>query len=113
MAIKQQGVRCRCGHRVGMREVTRTEWYVDDDEGQYVYVRYRCSKCRRIGQKWVSTDQWNWDLLRVDRSELTEEEERRFASFSRIDTDQVLEFHNRLAGAEGIPADLLDSSRTR
>ncbi len=64
-----------------------------------VYVKYRCSRCKRLGQKVVDYHDWDESLLRVDHSELTEA--------GPITDDELLEFHLQIASLKTIDTNVL------
>lgn len=89
-------VRCRCGHRVLAKEVLRTDLYERPSGREYVYVKYRCKRCKRLGETFVAESRWDWRIFEASRSELSEAETDSFAGQSPITEDDVLEFHKQL-----------------
>jgi DNA-directed RNA polymerase subunit RPC12/RpoP len=93
-------VRCRCGHRVLAKEVLRTDLYERPSGREYVYVKYRCKRCKRLGETFVAESRWDWRIFEASRSELSEAESESFASQSPISEDEVLAFHQQLEAIE-------------
>ena len=74
----------------------------------FVYVKYRCSRCKRLGQKVVDYGRWDESLLRNRHPELGEAERRRFDALGPITEDEIIQFHVQLTSLEA-----LDTSRLR
>ncbi len=101
------GIRCSCGHRIGAREILQHGYIMTHGTPVLVYVKYRCSRCKRLGQKVVDYHDWDESLLRVDHSELTEAERRRFEALGPITDDELLEFHLQIASLKTIDTNVL------
>lgn len=93
-------VRCRCGHRVLAKEVLRTDLYERPSGREYVYVKYRCKRCKRLGETFVAENRWDWRIFEPTRSEMSEVECDSFAGQAPICAEEVLEFHHQLATIE-------------
>ena len=89
-------VRCRCGHRVLAKEVLRTDLYERPSGREYVYVKYRCKRCKRLGETFVAENRWDWRIFETARTEMSEIESDTFADQSPITQDEVIEFHRQL-----------------
>lgn len=92
-------VRCRCGHQVLSKEVLRTDLYErrsSEGSAEYVCVRYRCRRCRRLGESFVAETLWDWSALEGDNSELSETERDRFRDAEPISENEMLAFHEEL-----------------
>lgn len=62
----------------------------------YVYVRYRCGRCKRVGEKLVEQESWDPSVLRPTRRGLNEAEMRRFLDMGEITDEEVIDFHYAL-----------------
>jgi hypothetical protein len=92
-------VRCRCGHQVLSKEVLRTDLYERrsaESSAEYVCVRYRCRRCRRLGEAFVAEKLWDWSALEGDNSELSENERDRFREAEPISESEMHAFHEEL-----------------
>lgn len=58
----------------------------------YVYVRYRCGRCRRVGEKLVEQDAWDPSVLQAG-ARASEVDVRRFAEMGEITPEEVIDFH--------------------
>lgn len=95
-------VRCRCGHQVLSKEVLRTDLYerrapgFDDNGRDYVYVKYRCRRCKRMGEAFVAESHWDWAMLEAEPNEMTEQERDRFLDEEPVSSEEILDFHRQL-----------------
>ena len=89
-------VRCRCGHQVLAREVLRTDLYERALGREYVYVKFRCRRCKRMGEAFVSEARWDWSILEPAPGEMTVEERDRFLDAAEISQSDISAFHAQL-----------------
>jgi DNA-directed RNA polymerase subunit RPC12/RpoP len=90
-------VRCRCGHRVLAKEVLRTDLYERPSGREYVYVKYRCKRCKRLGETFVAESRWDWRIFEAARTEMSEAESEVFSDQAPISAEEILTFHCQLA----------------
>jgi DNA-directed RNA polymerase subunit RPC12/RpoP len=93
-------VRCRCGHRVLAKEVLRTDLYERPSGREYVYVKYRCKRCKRLGETFVAESRWDWHIFETTRTEMSEAESENFEGQAPISVEEVLAFHRQLTEIE-------------
>ena len=98
-------VTCNCGHHIGPREVLQTSLYLSLMGPSFVYVRFRCGHCKRIGEQLVREEKWNRAMLRAERSPLPTEEHRKFESLGPVTPAEKIDFHYALdeLGARPVP----------
>jgi len=96
--MKKALVRCRCGHQVLAREVLRTDLYERSMGREYVYVKFRCKRCKRMGEAFVAENRWDWSILEPAPGEMNAEERDRFLDAEEISDADVEEFHRQLEG---------------
>ena len=93
-------VRCRCGHQVLSKEVLRTDLYErrapGDASRDYVYVKYRCRHCKRMGETFVAESRWDWAMLEAEPNEMTDQERDRFLDEEIVTAEDILDFHRDL-----------------
>jgi DNA-directed RNA polymerase subunit RPC12/RpoP len=69
-------VRCRCGHQVLAKEVLRTDLYErrasEGSSREYVYVKYRCQRCKRMGEAFVPESRWDRSILEPAQNEMND-----------------------------------------
>jgi DNA-directed RNA polymerase subunit RPC12/RpoP len=100
--IHSAAIKCACGHRVVRKDVLQTGLYLSVLGPSYIYVRYRCGRCKRVGEKLVEQEAWDPSVLRADRRSnrpgLSKAEIRRFAKMGEITADEIIDFHYALDG---------------
>lgn len=94
--MKKALVRCRCGHQVLAREVLRTDLYERSMGREYVYVKFRCKRCKRMGEAFVAENRWDWSILEPAPGEMNAEERDRFLDVEEISDADVEAFHRQL-----------------
>ena len=98
-----RGLRCRCGQRIYQRDVVRQGYLMRQFGPTYVYIRYRCSRCKRLGEHFIRQEEWEADLLSDISVELSEAEKTRFARMGAITLDEMREFRRKLDRLQNIP----------
>src|SRR3712207_2911300 len=91
--MSKPSVRCRCGHNVLAKEVLRTDLYERPSGKNYVYSKFRCRRCKRLGQAFVPEGSWEWSLFEPARNEMSESERERFATQNPVSVSEILDFH--------------------
>ena len=94
--MKRSAVRCRCGHQVLAKEVLRTDLYERPSGREYVYVKYRCKRCKRVGETFVAENRWDWRIFEAPQTEMSESELDAFAEQTPISSEDLLNFHRLL-----------------
>jgi DNA-directed RNA polymerase subunit RPC12/RpoP len=93
-------VRCRCGHQILAKEVLRTDLYErrapEGNTREFVYVKYRCQHCKRIGEAFIPESRWDRSILEPQHSELTDAERDHFEDATPISSEEILDFHREL-----------------
>ena len=102
-------VRCRCGHQVLAREVLRTDLYERSMGREYVYVKFRCKRCKRMGEAFVAENRWDWSILEPAPGEMNAEERDRFLDAEEISEADVEAFHSQLENLSSL-ADLAETT---
>ncbi len=90
-------VLCRCGHGVLGKEVLRTDLYERSSGHEYVYVKFRCARCKRIAQTFVPASAWDWKKLEPAPGELSSEERDRLLEEEPVQAADLLLFHEDMA----------------
>ena len=90
-------VRCRCGHQILAKEVLRTDLYERSAGRDYVYVKFRCARCKRLGQIFIAENKWDWSVLDPSRNELNDAERDRFLNETPISSLECINFRQQLA----------------
>ncbi len=94
-------IRCSCGQRILRKDVLQTGLYLSVLGPSFVYVRYRCGRCKRVGERLVEEQAWNPSVLRP--SPAPEQDLRRFEHMGEITAEEVIDFHYALEGLSSDP----------
>ena len=95
-------VRCRCGHQVLGREVLRTQPCEKPSGAEAVYVKFRCRRCKKIGESFVPIEEWTPDFFDVPHDEIGAFERDRFIGADSIGSGDVISFHRALQKANTV-----------
>ncbi len=93
------GINCNCGQRIISKDVIQKGHYLRLFGPSFVYVKFRCSRCKRLGEKFIEQDKWDDALLRDIPLEFDSDEKKRFDSMGKITVDEVINFHYDLEKA--------------
>lgn len=63
----------------------------------YVYVRYRCGRCKRMGEQLVEQEAWDPIVLQPPQHKPGEIDLRRFVEMGEITAEEVIDFHYAVA----------------
>jgi len=84
------------------KEVLRTDLYERSSGREYVYVKFRCRRCKRMGEVFVSERQWDWSIFEPARNEMSDAERDVFLDQDAISVAEIILFHRRLKEVERI-----------
>ena len=65
-----------------------------------VLVRYRCSRCKKLGERFVKQEEWESGIFRDVLSETTLDEKSRFDTLGPIAMGELARFHDELASVD-------------
>src|SRR5690242_10428347 len=99
-------LKCHCGQRILRRDVMQQGYYVKQLGPSYVYIKYRCSRCKKLGEHFVKQEEWEDGLLHETTSDAGDQERAHFAKLGAITLEEMRAFHHDLEKLETIP-DLL------
>ncbi|MEN6520144.1 MAG: hypothetical protein ABFD46_03200 [Armatimonadota bacterium] len=92
MAIKSM-IKCNCGQRIVAKDVMQTGYYLRLFGPSFVYVKFRCSRCKKLGEQFVKQEDWEDGILRDTPSEISSNEKERFEQLGPIDINEVINAH--------------------
>jgi hypothetical protein len=49
---------CECGERLHRKDVVQQQYYIRPTGPCFVYLKYRCPRCRRLGEQYVLQEDW-------------------------------------------------------
>jgi DNA-directed RNA polymerase subunit RPC12/RpoP len=111
--MRSTAIRCHCGQRIISKDVMQRSWYVRVFGPSFMYLKFRCSRCKRLGEKFVEQDKWDDSILRDIPSEVSSDERKRFHHLGRITVDEEIDFHFALDHPEALQELTSDSERER
>jgi DNA-directed RNA polymerase subunit RPC12/RpoP len=93
-------IRCSCGQRILSKDVLQTGYFLKLFGPSFVYVKYRCPRCKKPGEQFVPQESWDERVLQQSLSELKRKERSRFKRLGPITVDEQVDFHKDLTGLE-------------
>src|SRR5689334_14300014 len=96
-------LKCHCGQRIMQRDVMKQGYYFRQFGPSYVYIRYRCSHCKKLGEHFIKQEEWEDSMLSEIPDEATAKERTQFAKLGAITLDEMRNFHNALENLNAIP----------
>jgi len=100
-------IKCSCGQRIVTKDVTQTGFFVKMAGPSFIYVKYRCPRCRKLGEDFIEQVHWDPRILQESISEVGAREKARFESLGPITMDEVVNFHYRLEEMRSIDSSQL------
>jgi hypothetical protein len=101
-------IKCNCGQRVLAKDVLQTGYYLRLTGPSFVYVKFRCSRCKKLGEQFVRQEEWEDGILSETTCEVTPEEKEHFDRMGKIDVNECIDAHFTLDHITSV-SDLLDS----
>src|SRR5512132_955742 len=74
----KSAIKCNCGQRIIAKDVMQTGYYLRLFGPSFVYVKFRCSRCKKLGEQFVKQEDWEDGILRDTPNEVSEAERTRF-----------------------------------
>ncbi len=90
-------LRCHCGHQVLGKEVLRAEPYEKESGREAVYVKYRCRRCKRMGEAFFDRLEFDAGIFETPRNEMSDVERDHFLDETVISSGDVISFHRALS----------------
>jgi len=100
-------IKCNCGQRILAKDVMQTGYYLRLVGPSFVYVKYRCSRCKKLGEQFVKQEEWEDGILRDVPCEMDPDEQKRFGQMGTIDIHECIDAHFELEKLTHV-SDLLD-----
>ena len=89
-------IKCNCGQRIVAKDVMQTGYYLRLFGPSFVYVKFRCSRCKKLGEQFVKQEDWEDGILRDAPSERTPQEKEKFEAMGPIDIHEAITAHFQL-----------------
>lgn len=74
----------------------QTGLYVSVLGPSYVYVRFRCGRCKRVREQLIQEAAWDPSVLHECGAGVSDADLDRFERMGEITPEEVIEFHYRL-----------------
>ena len=103
MSNSEEGIRCRCGKNIRLRDLLQMILGMVEETPAFVYVKFRCPECQREEWRHVSAEELTACFF---ESEESSGESASFDKLGDIDLDEIIDFHEALE--QLTPADLAD-----
>ena len=94
--MSRTALKCNCGQRIQQKDVMQTGYYMRMFGPSFVYVKFRCSRCKKLGEQFVKQDEWEGGILKDSTSELNETEKERLSALGPIEMRELVDFHYAL-----------------
>lgn len=92
MSVKPM-IKCNCGQRIVARDVMQTGYYLRLFGPSFVYVKFRCSRCKKLGEQFVKQEDWEDGILKDIPSELGRLEKEELQCMGPISVHEQIDFH--------------------
>ena len=83
-------------------------YYVKQFGPSFVYIKYRCSRCKKLGEHFVKQEEWEDGLLQEVQTEAKDDERARFTGLGAITLEEMRQFHHALETTNSIPNPLVE-----
>ena len=102
--MSRTAIKCNCGQRIHQKDVMQTGYYMRMFGPSFVYVKFRCSRCKKLGEQFVKQEEWEGGILKDSTSELNDVEKERLAGLGPIEMRELVDFHYALEDLNDLSA---------
>ncbi len=119
MSNIRTSIKCNCGQRIVSKDVLQHGYYLRLFGPSFVYIKYRCPRCKKPGEQFIKQEEWEEGILKEASLETSVEEKEHLAALGPIDISEVLDFHfelenlNDLKSLESAPLPPKKNTKTR
>ncbi len=96
-------IKCNCGQRIIAKDVMQTGYYLRLFGPSFVYVKFRCSRCKKLGEQFVKQEEWEDGILREVANEISTNEREVFEEMGPIDINELIDAHFKLDSLSSLP----------
>ncbi|HID07986.1 MAG TPA: hypothetical protein EYP10_12665 [Armatimonadetes bacterium] len=109
----RQYIVCQCGHSINLNDILQVGIWIRSTGDVSLYIRYRCPKCRRIGEELI--EDTNVALPPPERPliETSPAERRKFRRMKPITSDELIDFYRYLKNLRRLPRTKLGAKPQR
>lgn len=101
MAVKPS-IKCNCGQRIIAKDVMQTGYYLRLYGPSFVYVKFRCSRCKKLGEQFVKQDQWEDSILKDIHTDEEKNEREALRKLGPISINEQIDFHFKLENPDAL-----------
>ena len=109
--MSRTALKCSCGQRIGQKDVMQTGYYMRMKGPSFVYVKFRCSRCKKLGEQFVKQEVWEDGIFEETLNECTASEKRRFEALGPIRLREMADFHAALERSDSLSRLNADSGK--
>src|SRR5438477_7549864 len=95
-------LKCHCGQRVLRRDVMQQGYYMRQYGPSYVYIKFRCSRCKKLGEHFIKQEDWEEGMLKDSALEVGPSEKSQFEKMGKITIEEMINLHYALDEIEGL-----------
>lgn len=95
-------LKCRCGQHLTRRDVMQLR-AMRYGKTNYVFLKFRCSHCKKLGELYVKPEEWSEALFQEGKGEFTIAETKQFSKLGAITFDEMKRFHMELEKLSVLP----------
>ena len=96
MSNMRTSIKCNCGQRIIAKDVMQHGYYLRLFGPSFVYVKFRCSRCKKLGEQFIKQEEWEDGILKDSTVELSHDEKEQFSAKGAISINEVIDFHFEL-----------------
>jgi len=96
MSNMRTSIKCNCGQRIIAKDLVQHGHYLRLFGPSFVYVKFRCSRCKKLGEQFVKQEEWEEGIFKDIALEVAPEEKEQFVAQGPIDISEVIDFHFQL-----------------
>lgn len=96
MSNIRTSIKCNCGQRIIAKDVMQHGYYLRLFGPSFVYVKFRCSHCKKLGEQFIKQEEWEEGILKDSTIELSHDEKEQFTAQGAISINEVIDFHFEL-----------------
>lgn len=89
-------IKCNCGQRIVAKDVMQTGYYLRLFGPSFVYVKYRCSRCKKLGEQFVKQEDWEDGILNDIPAEVSQADKKTFEALGPITLHEQIDAHFEL-----------------
>ena len=64
MSNMRTSIKCNCGQRIIAKDVVQHGYYLRLFGPSFVYVKFRCSRCKKLGEQFIKQEEWEDGILK-------------------------------------------------